>query len=32
MAELIVFQQAYAANARMIQTSKAMLDDLMSVR
>jgi flagellar hook-associated protein 1 FlgK len=32
MAELIVFQQAYAANARMIQTSKDMLDELMSVR
>jgi flagellar hook-associated protein 1 FlgK len=32
MAELIVFQQAYAANARMIQTSKDMLDDLMSIR
>jgi flagellar hook-associated protein 1 FlgK len=32
MAELIVFQQAYAANARMIQTAKDMLDELMSVR
>jgi flagellar hook-associated protein 1 FlgK len=32
MAELIVFQQAYAANARMIQTSKDMLDALMQVR
>lgn len=32
MAELIVFQQAYAANARMIQTSKDLMDELMSVR
>ena len=32
MAELIVFQQAYAANARMIQTAKDIVDDLMAVR
>jgi flagellar hook-associated protein 1 FlgK len=32
MAELIVFQQAYAANARVIQTAKTMLEELMMVR
>lgn len=32
MAELIVFQQAYAANARVIQTAKSMLEELMMVR
>jgi flagellar hook-associated protein 1 FlgK len=32
MAELIVFQQAYAANARMIQTAKDIVDDLMRIQ